>query len=390
MHIKKLTLTSFILLLCFQVCLSAYAQNKEVKQDKLIFASEIIRHGDRTPTATLPTAPYAWPEGLGELTAIGMQQEFKLGQEFRKFYITQEKLLPNNYDPKTLYVRSSNFNRTLMSAQSVLLGLYPLGTGPRLANNKYALSSGFQPIPIHTIEVSKDDLLVAHDTKRIEFNNLVKQIVYQTPKWQKQNKQLAEKFKQWSKALEIPINNLDDVFSLGDNLYIRQLHQAPIPKGLSQQDLDEIIHWSAVVQAEEYMPRQIGVLTGKDLLVNLRDKMQEKINLQTNNKTNNKPADFILYSGHDISLLAFLSAIGAPAKINPPYASHISVRLFQTSNIEAANKNKDKDKDKNKNLSKNTYYFTVLLNNKAVTIPGCSNSNQCNLLQLNTIIKQLD
>ncbi len=43
--------------------------------DKLIFAVDIIRHGDRTPMIELPKDPYVWPEGLGHLTAKGRQQE---------------------------------------------------------------------------------------------------------------------------------------------------------------------------------------------------------------------------------------------------------------------------------------------------------------------------
>ena len=39
---------------------------------KLMFATEVFRHGDRTPTFRLPQA-YSWPEGMGQLTAKGMQ-----------------------------------------------------------------------------------------------------------------------------------------------------------------------------------------------------------------------------------------------------------------------------------------------------------------------------
>lgn len=42
--------------------------------ERLIFALDLIRHGDRAPFTTLPNAPYTWSEGEGQLTAIGMQQ----------------------------------------------------------------------------------------------------------------------------------------------------------------------------------------------------------------------------------------------------------------------------------------------------------------------------
>lgn len=353
MNIQRIILSS-ICTLVFST--SAFAA------DTMIFASEIIRHGDRTPHLALPTAPYDWPEGIGELTAIGMQQEYQLGVSMRKTYVLEAKLLPKNYHFDDVYVRSSDFDRTLVSAQSVLMGLYPLGTGPKLASGEYALPEGYQPIPIHTIPVEQDDLLVAHDTKRDQFEELVKKYVYPTNKWKQENAELEPQFKRWSKILGIQINNLGDVFDIGDNLYVRKLHDAPMPEGLTQEDIDQLIHWSAVVQAEEYAPKQIGALTGKDILIAEKNNMVDIINGKSQHK-------FVLYSGHDISLLAFLSAIGAPVSINPPYTSHISIQLFKT--------------------DKEDYYFLVLLNDKAVNIPGCQDSNRCTLDQIDAIINDL-
>lgn len=48
-------------------------------QNKLIFAVDVIRHGDRTPTNAIPRDPFVWPQGLSELTAKGMHQVYLLG-----------------------------------------------------------------------------------------------------------------------------------------------------------------------------------------------------------------------------------------------------------------------------------------------------------------------
>ncbi|MFO0319717.1 MAG: histidine phosphatase family protein, partial [Neisseriaceae bacterium] len=76
----------------------------------LIFAIDIIRHGDRTPTTEIPKDPYSWQEGLGELTANGMKQEFNLGKNLRNKYVVQYKLLPAKYNNDFIYVRSSDYN----------------------------------------------------------------------------------------------------------------------------------------------------------------------------------------------------------------------------------------------------------------------------------------
>ncbi len=64
--------------------------------DTLLFAVDIIRHGDRTALIELPAANYHEPLGLGQLTATGMQQEYQLGHTLRDEYI-QKDLLPTQY-----------------------------------------------------------------------------------------------------------------------------------------------------------------------------------------------------------------------------------------------------------------------------------------------------
>lgn len=83
-----------------------------------------------------------------------MQQEYDLGQYFRKRY---KSLLPVDlYPNKIVYVQSTDRERTLMSAASVLAGLFP-PTHNQLWNENIA----WQPIPIHTMPISTDYILAA-------------------------------------------------------------------------------------------------------------------------------------------------------------------------------------------------------------------------------------
>jgi hypothetical protein len=61
----------------------------------------------------------------GQLTPTGMRQHYLNGQVFRKRYIDEYKLLSPTYNPEEVYVRATDVNRTIMSAQSQLLGWYP-------------------------------------------------------------------------------------------------------------------------------------------------------------------------------------------------------------------------------------------------------------------------
>ena len=118
-YFKLILLLFSSLILVNSPRLLARSEEKETKgtsKEKLIFAIDVIRHGDRNPIIAIPAVAHDWPEGLGQLTALGMHQEYELGKKCRHDYVNKEKLLPSSYQKGTLYVRSTDIDRTLMSA----------------------------------------------------------------------------------------------------------------------------------------------------------------------------------------------------------------------------------------------------------------------------------
>ena len=139
----------------------------------------LFRHGSRAPTTN--TYDPTWPSyAVGELTPAGMRQHFTLGLQLRKEYF----YLNLAYDSDNFYVRSTNLNRTIMSAESFLLGFFGSDSGPNLTNlnsefnmpphkidnnirkkiqalGLSALPFNYKPIPIHVVENSQDYLLYA-------------------------------------------------------------------------------------------------------------------------------------------------------------------------------------------------------------------------------------
>ena len=78
-----------------------------------------------------------------------MRQLYEIGRELRKRYIEDMQFLPPTYDEDTLWVRSTSYNRTIMSVESLLSGLYPDGSGteiPAAAD----LQNGFPPLKAFT------------------------------------------------------------------------------------------------------------------------------------------------------------------------------------------------------------------------------------------------
>uniref|UniRef100_A0A8D0H8N2 acid phosphatase n=1 Tax=Sphenodon punctatus TaxID=8508 RepID=A0A8D0H8N2_SPHPU len=111
----------------------------------------VFRHGDRTPFENFPTNLYNesdWPQGFGQLTKIGMQQHYEFGQHLRNRY---SNFLNATYNRHEIYVRSTDYDRTIMSAQANLAGLFP-PTGSQIWHPEIL----WQPIPVHVVPMSHD------------------------------------------------------------------------------------------------------------------------------------------------------------------------------------------------------------------------------------------
>lgn len=312
--------TKLLTLLFLSTSFAALAQN-QTPERKLIFAVDVIRHGDRTPVIDIPAAHHRWPEGLGQLTPQGMHQEYELGQKFHHRYIEQEKLLPRNYQPGTLYVRSTDVDRTLMSAQCALMGLYPPGTGPFLhaafLMNWFALPYGFQPIPIHTVPKSQDSLL-ATDANNAELQKMIEA----TPVCQKKEAELKSHFTSWSQATGLSIHNALDLEQLGDALYIYHLKHCSPPKGLSKEECNTIIEASDIIVKDS---RVLNTSCGKNLLANITHHLEEAAQHPS-------PLKYILYSAHDSTIMNFLAAVHVSIKEIPHYASDLNISLYENKN----------------------------------------------------------
>uniref|UniRef100_A0A8C6T5U3 Lysosomal acid phosphatase n=1 Tax=Neogobius melanostomus TaxID=47308 RepID=A0A8C6T5U3_9GOBI len=115
------------------------------------FLCGLFRHGDRSPIRAYPTDPYqesAWPQGFGQLSQVGMQQHYNLGQFLRKRYTG---FLNESYDRHEISVRSTDYDRTLMSAEANLAGLYP-PSGSQVFNPNVK----WQPVPVHTVPMAEE------------------------------------------------------------------------------------------------------------------------------------------------------------------------------------------------------------------------------------------
>ena len=101
-----------------------------ISADKLVFVLTHFRHGARAPQYYYDQENHLdyilekW-ERPGELTAMGQRMHYLLGLRNRERYINNTHFLSEKFDPHEILIYSSQFNRTLLSAESQLQGLYP-------------------------------------------------------------------------------------------------------------------------------------------------------------------------------------------------------------------------------------------------------------------------
>jgi lysosomal acid phosphatase len=126
----------FIILLLYEPIIS-----------KHIFVFEQFRHGGRGSIFVVPSDYVDRYEvdwgGNGELSALGMRQHYLIGVRSRFKY---KNFLSQKYDPKDMLIYSTDQNRTILSAQAQLLGMFPPKSGNEL--DEHDLKFALPPNPI--------------------------------------------------------------------------------------------------------------------------------------------------------------------------------------------------------------------------------------------------
>jgi hypothetical protein len=295
-----------------------------------------------------------------------MRQHYLLGYEFRNRYILQTPLLSANYSAKEVYLRSTDVNRTLMSAYSQLQGLYPDGTGPSLAELSLqatsvpplnisnlanieaelgiaALPSFMQSTPIHTDKKSTDVLLRSQDNCK-----LVVDLIDTSNK--DEDYAICGKY---SSSMQTIMNYFNCTFQqacdMADNLQGSLVANSfcgyPIPTELSDptfiQNLRNFHNETFNLQYSN--PPIVAELITTPYMSLLN---------QTFSAVSTSPQDlkFIFLSAHDSTLVAFIHGLQLNTTVFPVYASTLITELH---------------------LINGAYFVRMLYNDVDVVVPDC-------------------
>jgi lysosomal acid phosphatase len=273
----------------------------------------LYRHGDRNPLNAFPDDPYGsyWTEqGLGELTSIGKQQHYALGQYLRARY--QGYL--NEYNPDYVYVRSTDVDRTLMSALADLAGLYP-----PTEDQVWDEDLDWQPIPVHTVPEEEDLLMeTGSDCPRYILQHAETLASAPVLEFMLQNEVLIQQMVNYLGGSGL---TLDTVWDMFDAINIERMKNMTLPDWVDT-DWDQLEDINTRYFYELFPNHITQRLKGGPLL-------KEWISNINNTIAAEDSTQLFVYSGHDDNIVAVQQALQVYTNNTPPYAAAMMVELHQ-------------------------------------------------------------
>uniref|UniRef100_T1JEQ9 acid phosphatase n=1 Tax=Strigamia maritima TaxID=126957 RepID=T1JEQ9_STRMM len=275
----------------------------------------LIRHGDRSPTLTFPTDQWknVWPDGFGQLTKLGIQQQFLTGKYLRHRYGT---LINNTYNSKSIYVRSTNADRTLMSASSNLAGFLP-PRGSQIWNKNLM----WQPIPVHTLP-EEEDYILSPNSECPKYDKLYNKQM-RSPEAYEIRLKYGDLYKYLSDKTELYIKDFHKASEIYDTLFVQQTHKLTLPDWTTPELLAKlrkflVMHLIWLVKTFDMRRLRGGPLIGEMVK-----------HMQTNIWVKADERKIYMYSAHDNTIASFLSALDVFDPQVPPYCSMVMLELFE-------------------------------------------------------------
>jgi len=311
--------TYFVFILFVCVRHNGCVENTDLSPQTLKLAHILFRHGDRTYLYSFPKDPHKtyFKEGLnGQLTKRGMQETYDLGKTLRKRY----KTLVNNYTSEEVYVLSTDYDRTLTSAQCLLAGMFPPPT-----DRKFEPDLPWQPIPVHTVP-KKTDLFLSYTSECPRVEEIAMALMA-SPELKNKVENNEDLLGYLTKHTGQKVNNLIGVAFLYDTFSVQKIHNLTIPPWVdavwSQLEQTRDLFFESRVSTAEQQRLRAGSLI-KEILSNMKMKARGELKKK-----------LFIYSSHDGILLTFMLAVQVRSRNDfsvPPYASAVIVELHQVNN----------------------------------------------------------
>uniref|UniRef100_A0A4W2DEX5 acid phosphatase n=1 Tax=Bos indicus x Bos taurus TaxID=30522 RepID=A0A4W2DEX5_BOBOX len=252
------------------------------------------------------------------VTLLGMAQHYELGQYIRKRY---ENFLNESYKREQVHVQSTDIDRTLMSAMTNLAALFP-PEGISIWNP----SLPWQPIPVHTVPVSEDQLLYLPFRNCPRFQELQSETLI-SEEFQKRLQPYKDFIEVLPKLTGYHDQDLLGIWSkVYDPLFCEGVHNFTLPSWATEDTmtkLKEISELSLLSLYGIHKQKEKSRLQGGVLINEILNHMKSATQPSNRRK-------LIMYSAHDTTVSGLQMALDVYNGILPPYAScHMMELYFQ-------------------------------------------------------------
>ncbi|XP_074648746.1 lysophosphatidic acid phosphatase type 6-like isoform X2 [Tubulanus polymorphus] len=286
--------------------------------------TRIINQSSRQPVTELSRIEGVYRKHIlrggvhsGQLTNLGQWHTYDLGLRLHKDYIVNNKLLPENYQPNFIRIRSTNISRTVDSIRCVMCGLYGV---EQLKQHNEVLD-----VPVET-EAGKEFL---NPSPR---NCPTLHQAYQRGRLAENDIPGIIEFKQrLSLILDYEEGGLEhhklDLIDIRDDMVARQAHGLPLPDGFTKEVIEKIEHYGTAMCTQilcgKLQDGKIGLILGsgpifQNVLRNMDDTYHNKSGVK-----------IYLYSCHDSTLIPLLEALELFDNKWPPYAADVRFELYE-------------------------------------------------------------
>lgn len=138
----------------------------------------------------------------------------ELGKYLRKRYY--QLLGDGKYSPDKVYVRSSDYDRTIMSAAANLIGFFPTES-----DQMWTEEIQWRPIPIHTVPIHLDHI-VSLERPCAKYDKALKDI-FNSKEMKKAQSKVDRYFKMISEHSGYKNASIGDVYLVWDTLNVQRL-----------------------------------------------------------------------------------------------------------------------------------------------------------------------
>lgn len=297
-------ISSVIVTLVIITLLMFFVYNKQKNIDNktalhLVFAIDIIRHGDRTPLTYVPYFSNHWLQyPKSTLTIKGQQESKQLGQKLAKYYIRQRKFLPNKCNENKILIQTTKAQRTKDTAKNIIQGLYPDATNINIES-----------------PTANNPLL----PEAYSHNHLLRSFYKNTS--QKTLREMKDTIKEVNKILNTNFT-LDDLEIIHDSIKVNEAHNITPSKKLPQAYHTKLDIQGTIALHNAIKSTSLSCTASLPLANNIIELLNEF--------TIKRKEQYILYVTHDIMVWGLLNLISGKTTDNhPPYLADIRVELFR-------------------------------------------------------------